>query len=504
MSLLEMRDIRKSFSGVSVLKGVQLTVESGEVHALLGENGAGKSTLMNILTGVLPRDGGTIEFDGHKLEHITITQSEKLGIAFVHQELNLFNDLKVFENMFLNREYTNKLGRLDKKRMRAEAKELFERLGVEIDPDAVVADLKTSQKQLLEICKALHLKAKLIILDEPTTSLNNEEVDHLFGILRKLKAEGTSFIFISHKMPEIFALADRYTVFRNGDFIGDGKISETTPEKVTIMMVGETYSNAEVYEKRTLGEEVLKLENFTGDGFHDIDLSVKKGEIVGMTGLQGSGSSEMLQAIFGSSRATGGTVTAFGKVVPHNSIHSAMKAGIAMLPNNRKENSVLPDMSLMENMAISEQTLSAAKLPVDAKRDKKRYDEYKQMLNIKAQNSTDLITSLSGGNQQKIFIARWLNTDAEILILDNPTQGIDVGAKAEIYRLILELAKAGKTILINTLEIPEIMKVADRCIVFYDGRMIKELAHEEINEQDVMLYSVGITEKAAGKESAQA
>jgi ribose transport system ATP-binding protein len=360
MSLLEMRDIRKSFSGVSVLKGVQLTVESGEVHALLGENGAGKSTLMNILTGVLPRDGGTIEFDGQKLEHVTITQSEKLGIAFVHQELNLFNDLKVFENMFLNREYTNRMGRLDKKRMRAEARELFERLGVEIDPDAVVSDLKTSQKQLLEICKALHLKAKLIILDEPTTSLNNEEVDHLFGILRKLKEEGTSFIFISHKMPEIFALADRYTVFRNGEYIGDGKISETTPEKVTIMMVGESYSNAEVYEKRALGEEVLKLTGFTGDGFHDIDFSVKKGEIVGLTGLQGSGSSEMLQAIFGSTRATAGTVTAFGKSVPHNSIHSAMKAGIAMLPNNRKENSVLPDMSLMENMAISEQTLSAA------------------------------------------------------------------------------------------------------------------------------------------------
>ena len=494
MSLLEMRDIRKSFSGVSVLKGVKLTVGKGEVHALLGENGAGKSTLMNILTGVLPKDGGTIEFDGQKLEHITITQSEKMGIAFVHQELNLFNDLKVFENMFLNREYTNKIGRLDKKRMKAEARELFERLGVEIDPDAVVSDLKTSQKQLLEICKALHLKAKLIILDEPTTSLNNEEVDHLFGILRKLKSEGTSFIFISHKMPEIFALADRYTVFRNGEYIGEGKISDTTPEKVTVMMVGESYSNADVYEKRTLGEEVLRLDGFTGDGFHDISLSVKKGEIVGMTGLQGSGSSEMLQAIFGSSRATAGSVTAFGKAVPHNSIHSAMKAGIAMLPNNRKENSVLPDMSLMENMAISEQTLSAAKLPVDSRRDRKRYDEYKEMLGIKAQSSADLITSLSGGNQQKIFIARWLNTDAGILILDNPTQGIDVGAKAEIYRLILELARAGKTILINTLEIPEIMKVADRCIVFYDGRMIKELAHEEINEQDVMLYSVGVTD----------
>ncbi|MBR7015449.1 MAG: sugar ABC transporter ATP-binding protein [Lachnospiraceae bacterium] len=503
MSLLEMKDIRKSFGGVSVLKGVQLMVESGEVHALLGENGAGKSTLMNILTGVLPKDGGTVRFDGQDLEHITITQSEKLGIAFVHQELNLFNDLKVFENMFLNREYTNRFGRLDKKRMKKEARELFERLGVEIDPDAVVADLKTSQKQLLEICKALHLKAKLIILDEPTTSLNNEEVDHLFEILRKLKAEGTSFIFISHKMPEIFALADRYTVFRNGEFIGTGKISETTPEKVTIMMVGESYSNADVYEKRALGEEVLRLDGFTGDGFRNIDLSVKKGEIVGMTGLQGSGSSEMLQAVFGSARATGGTVTAFGKAVPRNSIHAAMKAGIAMLPNNRKENSVLPDMTLMENMAISEQTLSAAKLPVEGGRDRKRYGEYKTMLNIKAQDSSDLITSLSGGNQQKIFIARWLNTDAEILILDNPTQGIDVGAKAEIYRLILELAKSGKTILINTLEIPEIMKVADRCIVFYDGHIIRELAHEEINEQDVMLYSVGITGKTAEKESAQ-
>jgi ribose transport system ATP-binding protein len=327
---------------------------------------------MNILTGVLPRDGGTIVFDGQKLDHITITQSENMGIAFVHQELNLFNDLKVFENMFLNKEYVNRFRRLDKKRMRAECRELFERLGVEIDPDAVVSELKTSQKQLLEICKALHLNAKLIILDEPTTSLNNEEVDHLFGILRRLKEEGTSFVFISHKMPEIFALADRYTVFRNGMFIGEGLISETTPEEVTVMMVGESYSNAEVYEKRELGEEVLRLENFSGDGFRHINLGIRKGEIVGMTGLQGSGSSEMLQAVFGSARSTGGSVKAFGKAVALNSIHAAMKAGIAMLPNNRKENSVLPDMSLMDNMTISEQTLSAAHLPVEAKRDRQR------------------------------------------------------------------------------------------------------------------------------------
>lgn len=502
MSLLEMKDIRKSFNGVPVLKGVSLCVGSGEVHALLGENGAGKSTLMNILTGVLPRDGGEICFDGQVLKDISISQSEKMGIAFVHQELNLFNDLKVFENMFLNREYTGPLGKLDKKRMRRETKELFEKLGVDIDPEERVSALKTSQKQLLEISKALHLKARLIILDEPTTSLNTEEVEHLFGILRRLKEEGTSFIFISHKMPEIFALSDRYTVFRNGEYIASGSIAETTPEEVTVLMVGESYSNEEVYEKRQLGEEALTLTGFTGDGFRDVSLTVKKGEIVGMTGLQGSGSSEMLQAIFGSARATGGSVRCFGKEVPANSIHGAMKAGIAMLPNNRKENSVLPDMSLMENMAISEQTLSAARLPVEGRRDKKRYDEYKQLLNIKAQSSSDLITSLSGGNQQKIFIARWLNTDADILIFDNPTQGIDVGAKAEIYRLILTLARAGKTILINTLEIPEIMKVADRCIVFYDGRAVKELAHEEINEQTVMLASVGIMGQAAQGEGA--
>lgn len=501
MSLLEMRDIWKSFNGVAVLKGVQLTVERGEVHALLGENGAGKSTLMNVLTGVLPRDDGTIIFDGEQLEHITILHSEKLGIAFVHQELNLFNDLKVFENMFLNREYTNKLGKLDKKRMRRECHELFERLGVEIDPDSLVADLKTSQKQLLEICKALLLNAKLIILDEPTTSLNNEEIDHLFGILRKLKEGGTSFIFISHKMPEIFSLADRYTVFRNGEYIGEGLISDTTPEKVTVMMVGESYSSSDVYEPRELGDEILRLDGFTGAGFHNINMSVRKGEIVGMTGLQGSGSSELMQGMFGSLHVSGGTMHACGKQVPLNSIHAAMKAGIAMLPNNRKENSVIPDMSLIENMAISEQTLSAWKLNVDKGRNKRRYDEYKELLNIKAQSSDDPIISLSGGNQQKIFLARWLNTDAEILLLDNPTQGIDVGAKAEIYRLILKLAESGKTILINTLEIPEIMKVADRCIVFYDGEIIKELKHDEISEQVVMKYSVGITDTSDASEA---
>ncbi|MCD8013719.1 MAG: sugar ABC transporter ATP-binding protein [Lachnospiraceae bacterium] len=489
MSLLQMNGICKSFNGVQVLKDVQLTVEKGEVHALLGENGAGKSTLMNVLTGVVPRDRGEIEFDGNSLKNITIKQSETLGIAFVHQELNLFNDLKVYENIFLKKEYTTKTGRLDKKRMIRESEKLFRELGVDIDPTEMVSNLKTSQKQLLEISKALFFNAKLLILDEPTTSLNNEEVAHLFSIVNDLKKKGTSFIFISHKMPEIFELADRYTVFRNGEFCGDGKISETTPEAVTRMMVGEKYSEGNVYVKRPLGETVLEMKHFTGPGFRDISLAVQKGSIVGLTGLQGAGSSELMQCMFGVTDAWEGEMTVLGKTIHNHSIHTAMKDKIAMLAANRKENSVIPDLSLLENMYLAEHTLSAWKFHISKSSEKARYDKYKEMLNIKANDSSDKITSLSGGNQQKVFLARWLNTDAEILLLDNPTQGIDVGAKAEIYRLILELAKSGKTILINTLEIPEIQKVADYCAVFYNGSIIKLLPHDEIDEVTVMMYS---------------
>lgn len=491
MKLLEMKGIEKSFGGVSVLKGVSLTVEQGEVHALLGENGAGKSTLMNVLTGVHPRDGGTVWFDGKSYDTMTIRQSEQIGIAFVHQELNLFNDLKVYENIFLTHEYTTKFGALDKKRMRREAKELFEQLGVEIDPDAQVEHLKTSQKQLLEIAKALFFQAKLLILDEPTTSLNNAEIDHLFSILRRLKSQGTSFIFISHKMPEIFALADRYTVFRNGEYIADGNIADTTPEKITELMVGHSAASGELYQPRKTGETVLKLTGLSGEGFHDIDLEVKRGQIIGLTGLQGSGSSELMQGVFGTGRVHAGTVEAFGQSVSANSVHKAMRAKIAMLANNRKENSVVPDMNLLENMYLAEHTLSAGRFHIKKKEEQGKFDRYKKLLNIKSQSSADGITSLSGGNQQKVFLARWLNTQAELLLLDNPTQGIDVGAKEEIYALILELAREGKTVLINTLEIPEIQKTADCCAVFYEGTIVKMLPHDQIDEKTVMLYSTG-------------
>lgn len=489
MSLLEMKNISKAFNGVQVLKNVELTVGKGEVHALLGENGAGKSTLMNILTGVHMRDGGTVVFDGQTLEHITIRKTEELGIAFVHQELNLFNDMTVYENIFLGKEYVNRFGRCEKRKMIKKAEELFKELDVKIDPTEKVENLKTSEKQLLEISKALFFKAKLLILDEPTTALNNEEIAHLFHIIENLKKNGTSFIFISHKMPEIFRISDRYTVFRNGEYVASGSIADITPEEITKLMVGSTYSSADVYKSRELGDTIVKMAGFTGPGFENINMEVKKGQIVGLTGLQGAGSSELLQCMFGITGATGGTLEVKGTKVPHHSIHKAMKAGIAMLASNRKENSVIGDMSLLENMYLAEHTLSAKNFHINKKSEKEKFRNYKEMLNIKAQSSDDSILSLSGGNQQKVFLARWLNTNADVFLLDNPTQGIDVGAKAEIYKLVLELARQGKTIFVNTLEIPEIQKIADCCMVFYEGKIVKVLEHKDINEQTVMLYS---------------
>lgn len=489
MAMLEMTDISKSFFGVTVLDHVDLRVEQGEIHALLGENGAGKSTLMNILAGVYTRDSGTILFDGKKLDQSSVAAVEQAGIAFVHQELNLFNDLTVYENIFLRKEITNKFGTLKKKAMIEQSGALFESLGVDIDPRAMVSELETGKKQLLEIAKALHAKAKLFILDEPTTALNNEEIAHLFSIVRRLKEQGNSFIFISHKMTEIFDLADRFTVLRNGKFINSGSISATTPQEVTRMMVGERYSEQDAYSGRDLGEPILELEHLSGQGFRDISLSIRKGEVVGFTGLVGAGVSELFQTIFGELPITGGTLKINGASVENYSIHRAMLDKVSMIAANRKENSIIPDFTVLENGYVSEHALTWRHQHISKRKETEKYEALRAKLNIKANSPDDLITSLSGGNQQKVILARWLNTLSDILLLDNPTQGIDVGAKAEIYRLIQELAQSGKTILVNTLEIPEIQQVADRCIVFYHGSLQAQLERSEINEEAVMLQA---------------
>lgn len=496
-NILEMKGIEKAFFGVTVLNKVDFAVEHGEVHALLGENGAGKSTLMNILAGVYTRDGGEVVFDGKPLVNTTVQKSESAGIAFVHQEINVFNDLKVYENIFMRKEIT-KFGVLNKRAMIKQSRELFERLGVDIDPTELVSTFDTAKKQLLEIAKALFVNAKLIILDEPTTALSNEQIEHLFSIVNRLKnEEGVSFIFISHKMNEIFALADRYTVLRNGEMVGTGSIADTAPESVTKLMVGSSYSAADVYSARKLGDEVLRVENLTGEGFHDVSFSARKGEIIGLTGLKGAGVSEVMQAVFGAVPAESGKVFLNGREIRVGSIHKAMKHSVGMVAANRKENSVIPDMTLLENGYIAQHTISMKQPFIVKRREIKRFNERKEQLSIKANSHSDLITSLSGGNQQKVILARWLNTNADILLLDNPTQGIDVGAKAEIYKLILKLAEEGKTILVNTLEIPEVQKVADRCIVFYHGTIKKVLERGDITEETVMLHATNAIQEEA-------
>ena len=335
----------------------------------------------------------------------------------------------------------------------------------------------------------MHSDAKLIILDEPTTALNNEEVAHLFKVITGLKNIGKSFIFISHKMPEIFKIADRFTILRNGLLIKSGNIKDTTPEEVTKLMVGESYSTRETYEERNLGDTVIEINQLSGKGFSKINFSIKKGEIVAFTGLQGAGCSEVLQAIFGVAKTESGQIFIHGNEVKHHSIRNAMRNHVAMVPANRKENSIITDMTLLENACISEHNVNFRQQHIFKKKEIKKYEEYKDMLNIKAESHDANITSLSGGNMQKIVLARCLKTKADILLFDNPTQGIDVGAKSEIYKLILDLSKMGKTILVNTLEIPEIQKIADRCIVFFHGKVAVELKRSEINEETVMLYA---------------
>ena len=488
--ILEMNHISKSFGGAKALSDVHFEMEEGEVHALLGENGAGKSTLMNILSGVLTADSGKIIFLGKEYTAPTIKEMEEAGLAFVHQELNVINDLSVADNIFLRNEIRNRFGLINEKEQIKKTKELFESLGVDMDPTAMVSTLKTSEKQLLEICKALYRDARLLILDEPTTALSNDEIEHLFGILERLKKEGKSFIFISHKMPEIFRIADRYTVFRNGQFISSGLIKDVDAQKLTSDMVGVNYVDADYYEPRELGEDILRLHNFSGHGFSKVDLVVRKGEILAFTGLAGSGASEVMQTMFGVLPIEGGYIEVNGRKIT-GKIGSFMKSKISMLPANRKENSVIPDLSILENFYTSEHVLTKKKQFINEKKEEEKYLAQKEKLKIKAEDCSRGISSLSGGNQQKVFLARWLNTGAEVLLFDNPTQGVDVGAKSEIYRLILEFARQGQTVIINTLEIPEVQKVADRCVVFYEGRIATILEHKDVTEQVVMAYSTG-------------
>ncbi|MHC1773719.1 MAG: sugar ABC transporter ATP-binding protein [Flexilinea sp.] len=491
--LTEMKGIVKDFGPVRAVDHIDFTVHSGEIIGLLGENGAGKTTLMNVLAGTFPPGEGEIYIDGNKVQITSSLHAMKLGIRFIHQEISLCNDLRVFENMFLAEEIIGKNGLLNKKEMARRCSQVFERMQVNIDPYAIVWTLQPSERQLVEIARALLFKCDLIIMDEPSTALGTKEIKKLFDIMRQLKSEGVSFIYISHKMPELFEICDFYYIMRDGKLVAQGKFSDIDEQQATELMIGRHLADDEFSNKPYYGNDeiALSVNELNGRGFHDISFDLHKGEILAVTGLQGSGRDTLADALFGAEEYTG-TLQVKGETLKQGSgIIDHMRNGIGMVPRSRKERGIHNDLSIYDNISMAFFNTKFKSLLINNKTEKERFLREKLSLSIKTDQPKNPITSLSGGNQQKVILGRWLEADADILLFDNPTQGIDVGTKFEIYRLIIELAKNGKSIIVFSSEYPEIHKVADACIVLYKGRINARLKREEITEMSIMYYSTG-------------
>ncbi|RPF53340.1 sugar ABC transporter ATP-binding protein [Aquisalibacillus elongatus] len=497
MAYLEMQNIDKSFNQVQVLKDVSLELEQGEIHALLGENGAGKSTLMNILGGVHQPDRGVITVSGQKVEMTSPKISQDQGISFIHQELNLVSDLRVYENMFLGSEIRNRFGFVDVNEMCRQTEEILTKLGVHINPKEYVRNLGTSYKQLIEISRALLHKSRIIIMDEPTTALSEHEVDRLFELMRNLKEDGISIIYISHKLKEVKAVCDRLTVLRDGKVVKTGDLKEESLDSITQYMVGKSLSEDRIIDEENFGETILKVEELTMPGvYKDIHFQIKKGEIVGFTGLAGDGRTELFESLFGYRKDYKGQVYVNGKLVNINHPKKALRAGIGYVPKDRKENAIIQDMNVVQNMSISSLNHFERKGFLRGKLEHNRFQEYKDKLNIKAHNPKATIDQLSGGNQQKVIIAKWLELNTDIIIFDNPTQGIDVGAKQEIYQHIIGLAKQGKAVIVLSSEAPEIMKICHSVYVMYQGEIAGYFKGEDTTEDKIMSYATGSKKEA--------
>ena len=483
---LEMLGICKSFGANDVLKQVDFSLSGGEICALLGENGAGKSTLMNILGGVLPGDRGEIRLDGAPVRFQTPADSLHAGIAFIHQELSLINDLAIYENMFIGRELKTRSGLLDARAMIQKTQEVFDRLELDLDPRTMVRDLDASYKQIVEISRAMMMEASLIIMDEPTTSLTDPEIDRVFDMMRTLKSHGVGIVFISHKLKEVLAVCDCYTVLRDGNMVASGPVAEVTTEDLARFMVGHDVRTENLRQERELGGEVLRGEAL-GDGVHfrDVSFSVRSGEVLGVTGLLGDGRSELFQAVFGVSPYTG-RLFVEGNEVKVSNPTQAIRLGIGYVPRNRKENGIIKDMSIVENGSMVTLPRLAKWGFLDLARRDQEFDQQVQSLRIKMGKKSDLITSLSGGNQQKVVLAKWLSAHPKVLILDNPTQGVDVGAKEEIYDIILRLAGEGVAVVVLSSEAQEIIRVCDRALVMYHGAIQWEVSGADMNEQTIM------------------
>lgn len=495
--LISMQNIKKSFNDVPVLKGVTLEIEKGEIHALLGENGAGKSTLMNILGGVHQPDSGTIYMAGEEVKMVDPRISQEHGISFIHQELNMVSDLRVYENMFLGSELRNKVGFLKVEEMCRKTHEILAQLGVDIDPKEYVRNLATSYKQLIEISKALLHKSRVIIMDEPTTSLAEHEVNRLFGLMKNLKKSGVSIIYISHKLKEIKEVCDRYTVLRDGELVRTGSMEHEDIETITKTMVGKAISQERFLHEHAFGPVVLEVNGLTSDAFKDINFTVRKGEIVGFTGLAGDGRTELFESLFGYRKKYTGEVKIKGQVVKIDHPRKALKAGMGLVPRDRKENAIIKDLSVLHNMSLSSMGNFERGGFIQDKQEREKFQIYKDVLNIKVHNPRIAIDKLSGGNQQKVIIAKWLEAQTELLIFDNPTQGIDVGAKQEIYQQIVELAKNGKAVIILSSEAPEVMRICHMINVMFQGEITARFTADTANEEEIMNFATGSKREVA-------
>lgn len=491
---IEMRGIDKSFGSNQVLKQAGFVLDDGEVHALMGENGAGKSTLMKILTGVYTKDAGTVLVDGKEVQYKSPKEAEEAGIVFIYQELNVMFDLTVEENLFMGKEITKGFGICNRKAMQKKAKEALATLGVDISPKELMSNLSVGQQQMIEICKALMVDAKVIIMDEPTAALTQSETAALFRVMETLRKKGVSIVYISHRMEEIFEQCDRISVLRDGTYIGTKNIPETNMNEIVKMMIGREIG--ERYPKRNSkpGKEVLKVTGLTKNGvFDNVSFSVRAGEVLGISGLMGAGRTEIMQAIFGNLPYESGTIEIDGKAVQIKNPKQAIENGIGFITEDRKIEGLMLDKSIRENISLSNLGRISDKSVVGKGKEKDLVDAGIKDFHIKCFGPEHACGNLSGGNQQKVVLAKWVFTNPRILILDEPTRGVDIGAKKEIYTIINELAAKGVAIIMVSSELPEVLGMSDRIMVVREGEVRGIISSEEANQENIMTLSTGGT-----------
>jgi ribose transport system ATP-binding protein len=493
--VLEMIGISKSFPGVKALQDVHIKAYGGDVLALLGENGAGKSTLMKIVSGVYKKDEGQILIDGNEVEIQGIKHAENLGITIIHQELSVLPNLTVAQNIFLgNEKFSKGTRKINKAWMREKSKYFLEQIGCNIDPNTIVKDINLGEMQMIEIAKALTKNSSVIIMDEPTTALTDVETQKLFEVIRKLKQKGIAVIYISHRMNEIFQICDSITVLRDGKYIGAVETKDVTKDELITMMVGRKLEEQFPYKEVEKENILLKVENVSmKDRVKNVSFEIKSGEILGVAGLMGAGRTELAKTIFGDYKKDSGTIYIDGEKVNINSPKDAIKHGICYLSEDRKKEGLVLNMSVAQNMTLSNLIKYENKLKkIDKKVEKGEVEEYIKKLSIKTPNQDQLVKNLSGGNQQKVILAKWLMLSPKILIVDEPTKGIDVGAKKEIYEVLNKLKSNGKAVIMISSDMAEILGVSDRIMVMHEGKVTGELKREEATQESVMKYAIGV------------